>query len=98
MSDGKVGSGRTQRLINNGAGLAVMALCGTLIWAITTGNLSHAGTVVTTANGEDRMAPPPPPRFAPIGNADPDVDPSDFRFLRAPEAAPVVYCSFREPG
>jgi hypothetical protein len=34
----------------------------------------------------------------PVGNADPDVDPSDFRFLRAPEAAPVVYCYFREPG
>lgn len=34
----------------------------------------------------------------PVGNADPDVDPSGFRFLRAPEGAPVVYCYFREPG
>jgi len=34
----------------------------------------------------------------PVGNADPDVDPSDFLFLRAPEGAPVVHCYFREPG
>jgi hypothetical protein len=32
----------------------------------------------------------------PIGNADPDVDPTGFRFLHADDA-PIVHCFFREP-
>lgn len=34
----------------------------------------------------------------PVGNADPDVDPSEFRFLQAPESAPTVYCYFPDLG
>jgi protein-disulfide isomerase len=66
MTEGMARPDRIGRLINQAAGLSVVALCGTLVWAISTGNLcSVAPATVAAANAAGAGAPPPRPRLAP---------------------------------
>jgi protein-disulfide isomerase len=96
MSDGTARSDRVQRLINNGAGLSVIVLCGTLVWAVWSGNLDPAGTTAaaTTGGGPVAPPPPPPPRFAPP--ADPVALDEAFTVGRAD--APVTLLEYSDFG
>ena len=85
-----------QRLINNGAGLSVIVLCGTLVWAVLSGNLDPAGTTAAATTGAGAVAPPPPPppRFAPP--AEPVALDEAFTVGRAD--APVTLLEYSDFG
>lgn len=96
MTDGMTRPDRMGRLINHAAGLAVVALCGTLVWAIPTGNLcSIAPTAIAAGTGV--VAPPPPsprPRLTPP--AEP-VGLGDAATIGRP-TAPVTLIEFSDFG
>jgi protein-disulfide isomerase len=96
MSNDGAKQNRAQRLINNGAGLSVIVLCTTLVWAVLTGHLCPAGTVAAAGNGAGRVAPPPTARFAPP--AEPVALDEAYTVGRADAPATLIeYSDFRCP-
>jgi protein-disulfide isomerase len=76
----------------------VIVLCGTLVWAVWTGNLYPAGTTAATTTGGEAVAPPPPPPppFAPP--AEPVALDETFTVGRADAPVTLIeYSDFRCP-